>query len=290
MNIDWLQSFIEAARQKSLSKAAYALNLSQPAISKHIRNLERHYNLVLFHRTSIGIELTEAGKHFHTRIAPVFAELLDIHQEMREYDKATPIVIGTLPSLATYYLPQRTIHSSIPDQSIRVMIQNTSAELIQSLREKRLDAVFVDSSYVTESLWKRELFNEGYCAVFPMNHHFRSRSSIKLTDLCEESLLVHQAPCDTRNFILAQFEAAGCPPSAMTEVASGDFIFGAVAAGMGITIIPELNARNLGHLQLLALPIVDMDANRSISLVTQETQLGSKLYKWITSYTESATM
>ncbi|MBD8499294.1 LysR family transcriptional regulator [Paenibacillus arenosi] len=289
MNTDWLQSFIEAARQKSLSKAAYALNLSQPAISKHIRNLEHHYNVVLFHRTSSGIELTEAGEHFHTRIAPVFTELLDIHQEMREYDKTAPIALGTLPSLATYYLPQRMNHSSLPDQVVSVMIQNTSVELVHSLKEGRLDAVLVDQGYVTASLWKKELFNEGYYAVFPLNHPFHSRSSIKLADLNQESLLVHQSPCDTRTFILAQFDAAGYRPLAITEVASGDFIFGAVAAGMGITIVPELNAQNLGHLQLFALPIEDLDGRRSITLIAQDAQLGSKLYNWITSYSESAT-
>ncbi|WP_028596534.1 LysR family transcriptional regulator [Paenibacillus assamensis] len=290
MNIDWLHSFTEAARQKSLSKAAYALNLSQPAISKHIRNLEHHYNVVLFHRTSIGIELTEAGEHFHSRITPVFAELVDIHQEMREYDNTAPIAIGTLPSLATYYLPQRMNHLSLPDQSARIMIQNTSAELMQSLREGRLNAVFIDSSYATGSLWRKELFNEGYYAVFPLNHRFRTRNSVMLADLCDDTLLVHQAPCDTRTFILAQFDAAGYTPLALNEVASGDFIFGAVAAGMGITIIPELKARHLAHLQLFALPIEDLDERRSITLVAQNAQLGSKLYHWITSYTESTTL
>jgi LysR family transcriptional regulator, transcription activator of glutamate synthase operon len=75
MNTEWFQSFVEAVRRKSLSRAAKALNLSQPALSKHIRHLEQDLDVVLFHRTSAGSELTEAGERFYNRIVPVIDEL-----------------------------------------------------------------------------------------------------------------------------------------------------------------------------------------------------------------------
>jgi LysR family transcriptional activator of glutamate synthase operon len=132
--------------QKSLSKAAKALNLFQPALSKHIRNLEHDLDIVLFHRTSTGIELTEAGERFYNRIVSVLAELAAIRQELRQFGRTTPIAIGCLPSLATYYLPPRIKGIRLLDRSMTLMIQNTSWELLQSLQEGRLDAVFVDTS------------------------------------------------------------------------------------------------------------------------------------------------
>lgn len=280
MNIEWLQSFTEAAKQKSLSKAAKVHNISQPALSKHIRNLEYDLDVVLFHRTSTGIELTEAGERFHTRIVPAIAELTAIRQELRQFRRTTPIAIGSLPSIATYYLPSR-IKERFLDRPMTLMIQNTSEELVQSLKEGRLDAIFVDTLCIKDSLWSCELFTEPYYAVFPLDHHFRLRKSVELAELCEEPLIVHQPPCDTRRHIIEQMKSLGHEPNIISEVAFGDFIFGAVTAGMGITIAPELMVKNIGHQQLFVLPITNFGKIRSISLATQSTRFGTQLYQFL---------
>ncbi|MFE0505975.1 LysR family transcriptional regulator [Peribacillus butanolivorans] len=279
MNTEWLQSFSEAVKQKSLSKAAKSTNISQPALSKHIRNLENDLNVVLFHRTSTGIELTEAGKRFHNRIIPVIAELNAVRQELRQFYRTTPLAIGSLSSLATYYLPSRIKGIQFLDRPMTLMIQNTSEELVQSLQEGRLDAVFLDTLYTKDSLWSCELFKESYYAVFPLGHRFQSRKTVDLAELCEEPLIVHQAPCDTRKRIIEQMDTLGKKPNIISEVAFGDFIFGAVASGMGITIAPEMMAKHIGHQQLFALPITNFGKKRSISLATQNTKLGQHLYQ-----------
>lgn len=279
MNTEWLHSFMAAANQKSFSKAAQITNLSQPALSKHIRNLENNLGIELFHRTSIGIELTEAGERFYTRITPVLAEISAIRKELQQFSQSNPIAIGALPSLATYYLPNKMQKLKLLDRPITLMIQNTSNELLQSLEKGRLDAVFVDAKYTGESLWTWELFTEPYYAVFPLNHRFNSRTTVELAELCEEPLIVHQAPCDSRKDIVEQIQSLGYTPNIISEVNFGDFVFGAVTSGMGITIVPELMAKNIGHLQLFALPIHNFGRSRTISLVTKNKELGSKYYQ-----------
>ncbi|KOP81364.1 LysR family transcriptional regulator [Cytobacillus solani] len=281
MNIEWLHSFAEAAKQKSFSKAAKANNLSQPALSKHIRNLENNLDIELFHRTSTGIELTEAGERFYTRITPVISELTAIHQELQQFCRTNPIAIGSLPSLATYYLPSRIKGLRLLGRPLTLMIQNTSSELLQSLQEGRLDAVFVEALNTRESLWSCELFTEPYYAVFPLDHRFKSKKTVELAELCEEPLIAHQAPCDTRKHIIEQMASLGYKPNIISEVAFGDFIFGAVTAGMGITIVPELMAKNIGHLELFALPIDNFGRKRTVSLVARNNKLGSKLYQFL---------
>ncbi|MGE8205496.1 LysR family transcriptional regulator [Heyndrickxia sp. NPDC080065] len=277
MNIEWLNSFVEAARFKSFSKASKAINLSQPALSKHIRNLENELDVTLFFRTSTGIELTEAGERFYSRIVPVISEFTAIRQELRQFCHNHPIAIGSLPSIATYYLPSKTQALQELNRPHTLMIQNTSGELIDSLLEGRLEAVFVDTQYTEETLWSSELFTESYYAVFPINHRFRSKKAVKLEELCEESLIVHQAPCDSRKHIISQMELLGHKPNIINEVAFGDFIYGYVMSGMGITIVPEIVAKNISHLQLSCLPIIDF--MRSISLTTKSSKLGVQLSK-----------
>ncbi|WP_100329950.1 LysR family transcriptional regulator [Bacillus xiapuensis] len=281
MNIEWIQSFSEAAKQKSFSKAAKQNNLSQPALSKHIQNLENNLDVVLFHRTSTGIELTEAGEHFYNRIKPVLAEFTAIRQELQRFSQNKPIAIGSLPSIATYYLPSRLKGLRLMDRTITLRIENTSGELLQALQEGRLDAVLVDTLYTGEALWSCELFTEHYYAVCPLGHRFQSKKSVELAELCDEPFIVHQAPCDTRKHIVEQIELLGRKPTIISEVAFGDFILGAVTAGMGITIIPELTAKNIGHLDLFALPIVNFGRKRTVSLVTQNHKLGLKLKEFL---------
>ncbi|WP_107951583.1 LysR family transcriptional regulator [Lysinibacillus parviboronicapiens] len=276
MHVEWLRSFIEAANQKSFSKAAQVNNLSQPALSKHIQNLENNLGIELFHRSSMGIELTAAGERFYTRITPVIAELVAIREELQQFSQSNPIAIGSLPSLATYYLPQKINQM---DNPMTLMIQNTSSELLQSLQKGRLDAVFVDANYIGEAIWSYDLFTEAYYVVFPLNHRFNSRQIVDFSELAEEPLIVHQAPCDTRKDIVAQIQALGYQPNIVSEVNFGDFIYGAVTAGMGITIVPELMAKNIGHLQLCAVPIENFGKMRTISLVARNKKLGSNLHE-----------
>ncbi|MGE6514086.1 LysR family transcriptional regulator [Lysinibacillus sphaericus] len=281
MNVEWLHSFIAAANQKSFSKAAQANNLSQPALSKHIQNLENNLGVELFHRTSMGIELTAAGERFNKRITPVIAELAAIRQELQQFSQSNPIAIGGLPSLATYYLPPKLNQM---DKPLTLMIQNTSNELLQSLQKGRLDAVFVDAKYVGESMWSTELFTEPYYVVFNFNHRFKSRQTVDLSELSKEPLIVHQAPCDTRKDIVKQIKTLGYQPNIVSEVNFGDFIFGAVTAGMGITIVPELMAKNIRHLHLCALPIENFGKMRTIALVARNKELGLNLSQLITKH------
>lgn len=281
MNLDWIQSFIAAAKQESFSKAAHENSISQPALSKHVRNLENHLNVRLFHRTPAGITLTEAGAHFYNRIRPIMSEITLINSELRGFNRNHPIAIGSLPSIATYYLPARIRGFEYAERSFSLMLQNTSDELLQSLREERLDAVFIETDYDHDSLWSRELFTEPYYALFSLDHKYKTKEAVELSELGEEQLITHQAPCDVRSHIIHQMGLKGIKPNIVSEVAFGEFIYGSVSVGEGIAIVPELLAKNIQHLNLFSLPIVDFGRKRTISLVSRNKKLGSLLFNYI---------
>lgn len=109
---------------------------------------------------------------------------------------------------------------------------------------------------------------------FPQTTVF-GRTAVAFSDLCKEPLIVHQAPCDTRNHIFLQMEALGHKPNIVNEVSFGDFIFGYVMAGMGFAVVPEIVAGNTGHLNLFARPIANF--KRSVSLAAKSGKLGTQL-------------
>lgn len=85
-------------------------------------------------------------------------------------------------------------------------------------------------------------------------------------------------------------DSLGHKPNIISEVAFGDFIFGAVMAGMGITIVPEISAKHIDHQQLFTLPITDFGKKRSISLATKKAKLGSKLYEFLVKHADEEIM
>lgn len=282
MDFVWIQSFLTAVEQKSLSKAAQKSNISQPALSKHIRNLESILHVTLFNRTPTGITLTEAGAHYYKRITPIMAEVSMIHAELADYNQHHPITIGSLPSIATHYLPAKIADFTFEQRPISLMLQNTSNELFHSLKEGRLDLAFMETNDLPgPSMWRQALFTESYYALFAAHHKYNKKTSVQMTDLYEEPLITHQAPCDVRNHIIQQMNAKGLHPNIKSEVAFGEFVYGAVAVGEGIAIVPELLAMHTKHLPVIALPIVDFGKNRTISLVSRHEKIGSALFHYM---------
>src|SRR5699024_255689 len=142
-------------------------------------------------------------------IKPILFELETINEDLQQFQHNKPLVIGSLPSLAKYYLSPKINSSELLNRPLRLMVQDTSEELLQSLQEGRLDAILVDTEYSGKHLRKFKLFSESYYAILPLNHKFKDKKSLRLEELYKEPLIIHQSPCDTREHIFKQIEFLG---------------------------------------------------------------------------------
>ena len=79
-NLELYKIFIEVAKQKNITKASEELHISQPAVTRHIKNLENELNIVLFNRTK-GMELTDAGKKLYNEISTTIDKLVEIDKK-----------------------------------------------------------------------------------------------------------------------------------------------------------------------------------------------------------------
>nr|WP_286893942.1 LysR family transcriptional regulator [Thermobacillus sp.] len=133
MNTLWIRAFLEASEHKSLTRAGEKLYLTQPALTKQIRNLEEWLGAELFRRSAQGVELTEEGARFRERILPVLAEIESIRNDLWSARQAAPIRLGTLPGLAAHYLPPRL--TELKRQGIRaeMKVLNSTEEIISQL-------------------------------------------------------------------------------------------------------------------------------------------------------------
>jgi LysR family transcriptional activator of glutamate synthase operon len=279
MNLEWLYSFAEVAETKNLSKAAHHLNLTQPAVSKHIQKLEASLRVKLLDRSASGVEVTEAGKVLLKRIHNIQVELREIHAELRSFQQEYSLDFGALPSLAAYYLPAKVMNLQKQQVKVKVHVLHTSTELVHALRQGIIEAALIESKYEQPFFWGKVLFSEPYYVVVPKNHPLSSCKYVNIADFFSEPMVMTPAQCDIHQSVMLAFRQKGYVPNIVTEVAFGEPVFGYVAAGAGITVMPEMTARTNGYADLVVLPIVDFDIERSISLVARNQKLGERVVR-----------
>jgi LysR family transcriptional activator of glutamate synthase operon len=279
MNMEWFHGFLEASRLKSLSKASVNLNMTQPALSKQIRNLEEILGVELFKRTALGVELTKEGTLLHKRIQPILTEIESLRKDLLNLEKISSVRLGTLPSLATHYLPQKLFEMAQQGIQIDVKVLSTSGEIIALLQNGSIDVGIIQkSSSFPKSYWFTDLYHEPFFAVIPETHPLYHKDSVTLADLKDEPLIVYPSTCDVRSSIVEAYKINRFTPNFSVEVSFGESIPGFVAAGAGISILPKIIATHLSHMSLKAIPINDFGRTRTISLISPKRSLGKRVH------------
>lgn len=169
-----LRSFLETARLGSLSAAAQDLNISQPAMSKSIRELEDILGTQLFDRSTRRLSLTPAGKVFQQHVGSGMIALRRAQQLVQDAPQQQQrIIVGVLPTAATDLLPNAALQfqTENPDCLMRVST-GPNWLLMSQLREGTLDLVVgrMSTAKVMEGLSFRQLYSERIIAVLRPDH------------------------------------------------------------------------------------------------------------------------
>ncbi|MET3292892.1 UNVERIFIED_CONTAM: LysR family transcriptional activator of glutamate synthase operon [Brevibacillus sp. OAP136] len=280
MDTDYFDSFLETARQKSISKASEKLNLSPPALSKQIKRLESYYGTALFYRSTSGVELTPSGELLAERIQPLLQELTQIQRDMQACRQKRRIRLGTLPSLAAHYLPKRILALESAAIEIELTVRPTSTEIFALLKEEKLDAAVIERIPVHKSLRVVDLFEERFYAVTRQSDSLAKSTSVSLSELADVPLVMYPSNCSVRKTVGLIMATHDHVPAIKTEVGFGDFLLGFVAAGAGMAIVPELVALHLPHADLQAMPIEEEAAKRTISLISHAASIEKALLRY----------
>jgi DNA-binding transcriptional LysR family regulator len=145
LDVSHLRSFLAIVRYGGHHRAADALHLTQPAVSRHIKRLEAQLGQPLFVRRGRGVELTPYGE----RAATELGEILAAHDRalarlQRKADGAGPFVLGTIENLVDPVLPDliNVVREQIGDQALQLRVER-SLELVERLERGELDAAIV---------------------------------------------------------------------------------------------------------------------------------------------------
>jgi DNA-binding transcriptional LysR family regulator len=242
-----LHIFREVARRGTISGAAQALWMTQPAVSRQIAALERETGAQLFSRAARGVTLTEAGRVVLDHADAIAGHLAAAEAKLGDLAelRSGRLRVGTFPTAgATVLLDALTaFHERHPGVELRVLEAPSSASLAR-LRAGELDLALVFDGDPAEGLREDgiervHLLSEEMRVALPSRHPLAGSKRVSLRELAEERWLVGTAPVGI-GAIRTACVAAGFEPIVACEVDDPRIIGGLVAAGVGITFTSPL--------------------------------------------------
>ncbi len=241
MELDQLRHFLKAAELSSFTRAAEAVSLSQPALSRSIARLEEELGQPLFERQTRKIALTDAGKLLQTRAQQILSLVDNTKAEICDDGQTGILRVGAIPTIAPYLLPVLLRRFRDAHSLASVIVQeDTTNNLLKKLAEGVVDIALLALPLSAKYLEVEELFEEQLLLVLCKEHALCAKKQIRLTDI--ESLpfvLLGEAHCLTDNIVSFCRQKAFHPMSVelTSQLATVQEL---VSLNHGISLIPAM--------------------------------------------------
>ena len=238
MTLRHLQIFWAVCEKMNISRAAETLNMSQPAVSLAIKELEAFYNTKLFDRIGRRIYLNEAGEKLRTYTYGILDEFAQSISDIRDAHGFISCTIGANATIGECYLSDivKQLKAAMPALHIVAEIENNRA-IEYKLRENKLDFALIDSVVDSPALSAALLFQENMVAVCAPG--LMESRKMDIHALAAQPLLLREKGSGCRSCVEAVFSAAGAIPKINAESVSSHVLLSLAASGMGISILPQ---------------------------------------------------
>jgi DNA-binding transcriptional LysR family regulator len=259
LNLHHLRVFVAVAEHGGFSRAATALRLSQPAVSKAVQELERQIGLSLFDRTGRTPRLSDAGEALFARARELFGVERVAEEELgalRGLERGI-LRVGASTTVATYFLPPllARFHEQHPGVTLRVLSANTRA-VARKLLEGRLDIALVEGPVSHERITITPWREDELIVIAPATHKLVTKKRVVAADLVGEPFILREPGSGTRVVAESALAEHGVHPSATMQLGSTEAIKQAVAAGLGLAVVSRAAAADqlaLGHIAMVQL-------------------------------------
>ncbi len=266
-----LRYFVEVAEREHISEAAEHLHVAQSAVSRQIANLESELGTPLFERIGRNVKLTPIGKIFLDHTVTALKAIDYAVKQVEEYlDPAKgTIKIGFPTSLASYVLP--TVISAFkreyPDVSFHLR-QGSYRYLIDAVKNRELNLAFLGPvPPKDEVLNTMILFSENIHALLPANHPLAKNDKLNLVDLKKEKFVLFPEGYILNKVAVDACKAAGFVPNVTSEGEDMDALKGLVAAGIGITLLPDSSLNDSTPRFTIRVPIESPNISRTVGII-----------------------
>jgi DNA-binding transcriptional LysR family regulator len=246
MELRHLRYFIAVAEAENVSRAALKLHVSQPALSRQIRDLEEELGFLLLERSARSVRLTDAGKTFQGEVKAVLQRLDEAIKTTRAVATGgrSELHVGFAPSLTVRILPPSLRAFQAESPNVRVLLHDLSTEeMLAQLREAKLQIAFLvrPTRAMLRGLRFEEVLRDSLCLAVAPKHHLGRRRMVRLAELTREPLIAYsREEYPEYHELLAEFFAAIQSKPLIGEECEGiTSLVAAVEAGGGVALVPR---------------------------------------------------
>lgn len=272
-----LRVFYKLAQLKSFSKVADEMYLTQPAVSRQIKNLEDNLAIKLFLREKEGVSLTEEGK-----ILLGFAEkILALYEKAnREIDRSrhsslNKIIIGASTTLGEYVLPRiiSNFGRTHPEAEIYLRVANTK-EILKQLSSGAFNLALVEGQFDNPSFTLEKILEDELVLIAGTQHPWASKKGINLGDLRFESIIIREEGSGTRKVMEEALAKLGIGLSDLKikmELDSTEAVKNAVSENLGLSFVSKSTLiKKPDDITILSLPNIELRFNYNLIYGTEK--------------------
>ncbi len=266
-------TFITVARTKNFTKTAELLNVTQPAISQHIKALEEYYHTKLFYKKGKEMGLTEEGKLLLEYSLDIYrldkkikAQLENKTSVIKKYNVGATLTIGgyVLPQIIGDY---RKCHENI---DVILFVENTET-IMKQLNSGSIDIAVVEGPFNKTKVRYKKFKDDELVLVVSPNHCFAEKEYITLKEVSESKLILREKGSGTRKVLEDKLLQEGYTIDDMNvymEIGNITAIVSLVKSGLGCTIISkEAVKTSVLNGELRIVPVTNFKINREFNFV-----------------------
>jgi LysR family transcriptional regulator, hydrogen peroxide-inducible genes activator len=250
MTLTELKYIVAVAREKHFGRAADACFISQPTLSVSIKKLEDELEVKLFERNANEVTVTPLGEEIVRQAQSVLEQAANI-REIAKRGKdplAGALTLGVIYTIGPYLLPALVRQAIARTPQMPLMLQeNFTVKLLEMLRTGEIDCAILAEPFPDTGLAQAPLYDEPFMVAVPSTHALAARKSISAQELKAETMLLLGNGHCFRDHVLevcpefARFSSNAEGIRKSFEGSSLETIKHMVAAGMGVTVVPQLS-------------------------------------------------
>ena len=261
MDIRQIEYFVEVAKQLSFTKAAAALHVSQPSISKAIQNFEAELGVPLFYRSSKQLELTDAGQAVLINSMQVLESFQNLRSELTDLMqlKKGQIRIGIPPIVGAEFFSKLISVYKEQNPYIEILLTEVGTKRIrEEIETGELDIGLVCSATSSnENLETICFLKDPLQLIVHESHPLAKKTSISVHDLSEEALIIYRKDFILFDRIIDECKQAGFYPNIACETTQKDLFIEMVQAKLGIALLPKKIAEKMPYASIKSIPFHD---------------------------------
>lgn len=282
LNLNLYRVFYTVAKTKSFSESSKKLHISQPAISKHIQNLEYELNTLLFYRTNRGIELTPEARSLLVYVEKAYNYLMLGERELQEGKELTKgkVSIGTSTFISVYYINDYVKKFIATYPNILIKISNhEELLLLDLLQQHNLDLLIIPGEFKsTKELKAIEFTKSSYCFAYQKDK-FKISENKSIEDILKYPILLPIKKSKQRTELEKMLSSKNIIINPIMELENNEMMLNYIKEGIGIGYIQKNIAMKNEDLEIIEL--IEELPEEIISLIYNEETLTASSREFI---------